>query len=54
MGLLLLNLVPLPLEMPRFINLILFFTGVDEAALSASFILLLNKGMAERLTKPAL
>jgi hypothetical protein len=52
--LLLLNLIPVPTGAPCFINLILFFTGVDEAALSASFILPLNKGMAEMLTEPEL
>jgi hypothetical protein len=34
-GLLLLNLIPVPTGAPCFINLILFFTGVDEAVLSA-------------------
>ena len=53
-GLLLLNLVPVPTGAPCFINLILFFTGVDEAALSVSFILPLNKGMAEMLIEPEL
>jgi hypothetical protein len=37
--------------MPRFIDLILFFTGVDEAPLSAGFILQLNKGMDEILAE---
>jgi hypothetical protein len=40
--------------MPRFINLFLFFTGVDEPAVSVSFVLLLNKGMAEMLAEPEL
>jgi len=29
--------------MPRFINVLLFFTGVDEPAVSVSFVLLLIK-----------
>jgi hypothetical protein len=52
--LLLLNLIPVPTGAPCFINLILFFTGVDEAALSFSFILPLNKGLAEMPTEPEL
>jgi len=35
--------------MPRFINGILIFTGVDEPVVSVSFILQLNKGMDEML-----
>jgi hypothetical protein len=35
-------------------NFLLFFTGVDEPAVSVSFVLLLNKGMAEMHAEPAL
>jgi hypothetical protein len=50
----LLNLIPVLFEMPRFINLLLFFTGVDESAVSVSFVLLLMEGMAEMLAEPEL
>jgi hypothetical protein len=38
-GLPLLRLIPVPFEMPRFINGILVFTGVDEPAVSVGFVL---------------
>jgi hypothetical protein len=40
--------------MPRFINGILVFTGVDEPAVSVSFVLKLNAGMAETLAEAGL
>jgi hypothetical protein len=40
--------------MPRFINGILIFTGVDEPVVSVGFVLWLNAGMAETLAKVGL
>jgi hypothetical protein len=47
--LLLLSLIPVPFEMPRFINGYKIFKGIDEPAVSVSFIPQLNKGMVEML-----